>query len=806
MRLLYITFLCLFTLQTTIAQIKISGNIVDTETQKPIEYANILIFTASDSVMIAGVVSDEKGAFIVNNVPTNQSIFARFQFLGYESKKVPIVFSKSTNTINLGTISLKINRLSISEVTITGERSTTVTEIDKQIFTASKFQNAANGTAADVLRNIPSITINNEGEVAMRGSTGLIVLINGKPTALSAEAILKQIAANNIEKIEVITAPTAKYDPDGKTGIINIITKTTSRQSKNLSINGMFGGTLPMRFGGDLMVNVNKNKVEYYFGADYKRMDLLGDRIGEIRTLINNKLVYSPSVGIRNYVDYTYNIQGGLSYTPNSKSLLNVGFYVGKKQTDRTADLHYKEYEAITNKLYLNNFDKPRLEFFNKNLFIRYGTFQTLSADFSRQFTKGKLSFSALYEHSELGGPLTNLNLEENTQVALVQENSSEKNPLNALRVGLDYALNLKNNHKFETGIQFRSLNHKGIFDYQIYNEAQKKWVADPAFNNSLDLTQYIYSGYGLWSGQKNKLTYNAGLRVEYFDRHLTHNQSVNPYDFKQFNLFPSAQLLWKTNPNNSLKLAIARRIDRPSTKLMAPFKNHRHAEVYEEGDPSLRPEIANIVELGYIHNFGKSTITATVYQNYIQDKIFRINGIVNEVALYRNFTNAGNATSKGLEITADLKPLPWWNLFAGGTIYHYSLNGTFLTREISASSTNYNYNFNTSFQLSKTTRFQWDFNYISSTVTSQGQDLGYYLSNVSLRQSIFKNKGYLMLQGKDIFNSNITVITTQDSDFYSTTRYHVYGQIYTLGFGLNLNEFKRKSKDVKSEFGTKEF
>ena len=237
----------------------------------------------------------------------------------------------------------------------------------------------------------------------------------------------------------------------------------------------------------------------------------------------------------------------------------------------------------------------------------------------------------------------------------------------------------------------------------------------------------------------------------------------------------------------------------------MSPFKNHRHSEFIEVGDPSLLPEITDVVELSYNRSWEKINITATAYFNKTKDKIFRVNDVYSTITLLRTFTNAGNAASYGIEFSSDIKATSWMRLYFSGNIYHLHVNGVIKGVDVGQDGFNYNLNGNASMDISKKLKFQLDCNYLSKTITAQGEEGNLFLSNAGIRY-LFNNKitGGLLLQ--NIFQSNHQTITNVGKDFYVTTNYIKYDRILELNFSVRLNDMLRKTKLIKTEYGEKDF
>lgn len=788
-------------------KVALSGQVLDKATNQPIEYANVSVWK-KDSVLITGTVTDPQGRFRFNDL-VGEEVQIRIQFIGYETVKMRPKLGANQKELRLSPILLASTNNTLNEITVRGEKAVSSVQIDKQVFNTKQFQNAANGTGLDLMQRLPSVTVNTEGTISLRGNTGFILLIDGKPSTRTPADVLAQMPANLIESVEVITSPSAKYDADGKAGIINIITKKDAQSGTSTTGNLMFGGANPLRFGGDLMMSYTAKKWNVYAAGDYRRFDIEGFRVGEVRTIFRDTLTYLPSQGIRNYKDHQYSFRAGGSYTPRAVDVFNWAVYAGEKQTDRTANLHYDEFiqTAKPLSLYGGSFGKPYSEFFNQNLFVRSGTFRTANVDYTHSFqNKSRLTFLGLYEYSVLGGPLNNYDTAEGANTVVMHERSNEVSPLTAWRWQADYSLPLSNKRKVELGYQFRSVQHGGDFTFERLNLTTNRWETDLNFTDEMDLRQQIHAAYGQFSGEKNRFSYSLGLRAEYMDRRLTHRLGNQPFEYQKLNLFPTAQGLWKLDNDRTLRLAYSRRIDRPTTKLMSPFKNHRHAETIELGDPNLRPEIADVLELSFVKAWNQVTFTGTAYVNYLTDKVFRVNDIYSRTILWRTYTNAGTATSAGAEFSAEVKPVRWWRFYVSGNLYQFNVRGEFNGISARQNSFNYNFNGNTTIDLSARLRFQWDASYLSRTVTSQGIDSELLLSNAGLKYSLWNNRGTLGLQLQNVFNTNIQTIMNREANFYSSTDYRKWDRVLQLSLGFRLNDTGRKVKTTKTDYGEKDF
>ncbi|MCC6844339.1 MAG: TonB-dependent receptor family protein [Saprospiraceae bacterium] len=454
------------------------------------------------------------------------------------------------------------------------------------------------------------------------------------------------------------------------------------------------------------------------------------------------------------------------------------------------------------------SFDVNKLErvFYNENLFVRTGQFFTTNTDFTKKFeNQSKISFTAIYEYSILGGPLQNKNTDELNDIVLLKERSNEISPLSAWRLQVDYSFPLSENVNLEAGYQYRTVHHTGEFDFERLNISSNTWQSDPEFADTLDLRQTIHAGYLQLNGKFKQLKYRAGLRAEQMYRTLTHVLSVAPIKLNQLDFFPSLQLLWELKNGQELRGGYSKRIDRPTTKALSPFKNHRHSEAIWIGDPNLRPQISDNLEVTYRKNYEKGSLSLTVYNNYTTNLIFRTNESYSRITLLTLLTNAGNSNSTGMEFVSDWQIAKWMRIYFSGNTYYFKIIDIKNAEVNKANSCNYNLNGNLSFRIHPKFKIQCDANYISRTVTAKGDDTDLLISNIRLKYML-NTKWSFDLLFQNIFNSNIQTITTKNISFYSSIEYSKFDRIFQMSMSYRFNDHDRNNKTIKTEYGEKDF
>lgn len=835
MKYIIINFLFLF-LATQAIQGQITGKIIDSETNAPLEYATAALYSNLDKTLITGVITNTDGVFSIEDIKKG-SYYLEASFIGYDTKTTNTIEVSNRNaTISLGIIGLTIGKNELDEVLIKGERATVINKIDRQVFNAKAFQNTQGGSATDVIKNLPSVSVNGLGEVSVRGSSGFVVLLDGKPVQGNASTLLNQLPANALERVEVITAPSAKYDPEGKAGILNIITKKGGANGSFAQINASAGFPSiedydnkenTQRYGIDGTYNIRRDKWNISIGANYQRKDISGRREGDVWTIVDDVFTSFPSDGERSFDEENYSGRFTVDFTPNSNDEFSLGFYAGKREKARTADILYNN-EAFPvgdedNKIF-------ELDYFNENLRIRKGDFVLGSIDYAHSFeNKSKLSTSFLYEYTLLGGPTTNRNLNfPNTNSLIQDEFNTNDNPLNGFRGQLDYTWKPLSFGTLETGYQYRTLNNRGDFFYGRRNNLNDDFTRVDLFSSDIDLIRTIHSTYAQLSGKKDKWEYAAGLRLEILDRELILADKAETFeetlDYNYEKLFPSASVQYSVNNKTNLKLAYSKRVDRPSAFKLNPFREREHSETLEQGDKNLLPEFIDLVELGITRKISKgNSIFATAYFRNVENLVNRVNQVYtgppidpddsrfDNTVLDRIYSNIGTGRSLGLELGAQLKPTDKWSNFIGFNIYNFQIDGAYNDEKLDSNQTQYSINANSTYNFSDTATLQFTLNYLSERQSAQGEDSRFYSPNLSFRKSFLNNQLVATLQWQNIdmglLNTNEQRITTsRPGEFFTTTNYVYEVDVVMLNLSYSFNRTKSNAKFIDSEFGKKEF
>lgn len=828
------------------SQTIITGKVVDAISNEPLIGATIFAQEAKQGVMSAA-----DGSFRLEVQPENKHL--KISYVGY-TEKIVTANAQDNKNISLNIISLAPLAIGLEEVLVKANVNTSSQKIDRLSYRASDFRTAEGGSATDLLSKLPSVSVDPDGTVSVRGTSDFMVYLNGKPTQIDPTVLLGQISSNQIDNVEVISIPTSNFDAQGKGGIINIVTKKTGAQGLTVTTNGLIGGgpwnhltdkfsgfkQNDNRYGGGVNVMYFKDKLSLYGGLNFNRRNVNGSRTGDARILVENN-VYRHMVASGErpewYQSATANI--GSEFALSDKSVLSGSYFYGTRQEGRSAFYLYNNFFADKNKQTIAGVDRDDRWIYNPNTDDRLGQFQSANIDFVHNFNKqSDLKISALYEHSGLERRLVNENYHYDQLTAVVgakelEFQQSDDSPLDGVRLSVDYSNQFADGSRLSVGLQPQYMSISGAFNYDTLNVANGNLLPYTALENEVALTRGIYAAYASYAGKINQLSYIAGLRMEYTDQNvdivsadyfsLFDGVKQSNYTTNKFDLFHTLHLNWEPTEKDKFTFATSRRVSRPPLKNMTPFLYRRHLEVYEVGDPELQPEYMLNFELSYGRRIGKQNISLTGFYRGVDNAVFRVNTVTNEIqkvydvigedVLIRSYTNAGNSKSLGAELNANIDAGKYAKFFVGGSLYNYSVQGDIFGYQVDNQSLNWSLKANMNLLFSDELKFNLDFNLKSATITAQGQNDLLYLTNAALNYTPKKLKGWdFSLRVLDLLGSNVEGLDTRafnkqgEEIFYQVTDYLRKGGIVEVGVSYAFNNKGKSAKKSESTFGKEQF
>lgn len=824
----------------------IVGDVRDGETGEAIPFATIALIDAGTEELLDGTVSDVEGTFNMSPVSIGNYLL-QVSFIGYTTEEVTdISITSNGEEVQAGTILLNPTRIMIDEVLVMAQARTETRHIDRQTFRATDFETALGGTGADLLNRLPSVSVDAEGTVSVRGTEDFIMYLNGRPTQLEPAMLLAQLSANSIESVDIISIPSARYDAQGKGGIININTSKGSAAGLSLSVNAQGGGaawanrTDPIsgyelndnRYGGGMQVAWVNNRWQLYGSFNHQKRDVNSDREGHARVLNaeNGSFRHLSASGMKPEWHENTSVGLGMEFQVNEASNLSASYYHGSRLEGRKALYLYHIYNADQQGNAIAGIPMNEHWLFNPNEGIRKGTFHTANIDFSTRWGENSdLTLSALYEYSVLSQDIDNPNIEYNPGSNSLEETvlhykQHDSTPLDGLRLSVDLSTGLGDHATLSTGIQPSFFMIDGDFSYDTLNVGDNQWGAYSEFENSLELKRNIYAAYADLSGEWNRLNYKLGLRFEHTDQQmeianpdyftLIDRESRSITEIQQSDWFPSLHIAYSLNERDQLLVSASRRISRAPLKNMAPFLYRRHLEVYVVGDPELKPEYINNYEASYSKGLGNQRLTLTGFHRTVTDAIFRVNTIhPEELVLMRSFTNSGNTWSTGVELNANLDLGAKTKLFVGGSLYDYRVKADIFGFQEDNKNLSWTLKGNAVHTVNRDWSFSADFDLQSAEVTAQGENAMRYIANAAVSYRPRQLQGWhFSMRGLNLLDSNHRELFTRAYDasgtqiFYQDTDFYWNGPIVELSANYTINWSGSRADSTRPVFGSEEF
>lgn len=842
-----IVFLTLSSLKGAFAQSgSITGVVTDKATNDKIPFANVVAILKSNTASPKGTISDKDGKFGINNLQSGNYNLV-ISFIGYQPDTIRnIGIDRQVQHLNLGEIQLSAITVALGEVVVEDHAETATSKLDRITYRAGDFETAKGGNASDVLNKLPSASIDQDGSISIRGTSDFMIYLNGRPSQMESSQLLAQIPAGTIESIDIITVPSAKYDAQGKGGIINITTKKTSDQGMSVSASLLTGGAPwgnytdqlsnfsldDNRLGGLISFIYIKNKLSLYGGLNFNKKHVNGTRPGYARLLQENGSYYHMMVsdGLRPEWSENYSANAAMDYRLNNKSVISASYFYGNRTEGRSAFYKYHNFYGDEDKNPIIGVPVDDNWIYNPNKRNRYGIFHTASIDYNQKINNtSELKMSLLYEHSELRRKMDNLRYRSNSLFSNMGDVEAhflqtDDTPLDGYRLSVEFTRKLRNGHTLGLGIQPQLCLISGSFSFDTLNVLTNVWGDYTYFENAIDFRRGIYAGYADYSGSLGKFNFIAGLRLEYTDQVL---DMENPdyftifdrikkprYVVHRLDWFPSIHLNYDISEKNKVTLASSRRISRPPLINMAPFLYREHFEVYVVGDPALEPEYLTSLELAFNNKAGKHNINLTGFYRGTDNAVFRVNTVYEkENVLIRSYTNSANTRAIGMELVMNFEASAFARFLISSSIYNFLVKGDIFGYKENNRSTNWSFKGNANFILTESLKFTGDFDMKSATVTAQGRDEMFYMANISLNYTPKLLKGWdFSLKAPDILRSNKTRLNTRAFDpggtliFYQEIEYDRYGPIVELNVSYTFNMKGKSARKIESSFGKEQF
>lgn len=774
----------------------VAGIILDKETNEPLEYVSVAIFTDHDQELITGTITTLDGSFVIRDLNKGK-YFVEVSFIGYEKQIIKeIEIEAKRSTINIGQIILPRSVEQLNEVEIVADEMSVEYKIDRKVINVSQQLTAASGNAVDILENLPSITVDIDGNVALRGSTGFMVLIDGRPTVLESSEALQQIPANTIENIEIITNPSAKYNPDGTSGIINIVTKKNKLNGLSGTANLNLGNY--NRYGGGMLLNYTNNKWSFFIGGDRNYSEGPEYEFNERITTKEGTTYFTRSEGDELDKRDFWVVRGGLGYHMSKKDFFNVEFNVGYFSWASESEYNYQE--GIEPDGTLN-------EYISDQYRKRAGHFYSFNGSYQHDF-EGKghnIIAQAQYRFRE-GEERTVNQLRTLSDEITSGQLNTEDGPGGELQLNLDYVRPFGDADKFEAGYQSRLSRSEDVTKLNWYNPDNGDYQIQPEYSNDTDYSRDIHSLYGIYGGERGKFGYQVGLRGEYTYRVIRTSSLEEDFTIDRLDYFPTLHTSYKLPAEQQVMASYSRRIERPRGWYLEPFITFSDAFNVRQGNPGLKPEYIDAMEIAYLKGLGDHSISFEGYYRITKNKTERIRSVYADNVILSRPENVGQDYALGGELVFNLNFFKWWKIDLSGNFYDYRLEGSLGEQVFDRQSFNWNTRFSNTFRFFEGNRIQLNSRYNSATVTAQGRQEDYWTADVAVSQEFFNKKMTGILQIRDMFGAVIRERTSEGVDFYSFEQSYDRAPRVSLTVNYRFNNYKEKNSGRGGQGGGDDF
>jgi outer membrane receptor protein involved in Fe transport len=757
---------------------RIYGSVMDGELLEPVPYATVIVLD-SKGELVTGSTTAEDGAFSIEKIP-NGTYTVKIQFMGYKAYATEIEVSEKQPTHNLAVIELQPDIAMLDSVTVVAERTTIEQRIDRKIINVGKDLTTVGASASDIMNNIPSVNVDQDGNISLRGNANVRILIDGKPTHMDTAQLLRQIPSTSIKSIELITNPSAKYNPEGMSGIINIVLHKNANDGFNGNINlGVTAGK-HSRYNGSLDLNYRKGKLNFYgnFGAK------LGERynMGRINLYENDYLQAFDIVGSE--TSYLYKL--GVDFFLNDKNTFS--FYTN--QNDYTG-----EPTGALKIIYPNN---PELDLTQKLDMNNTNTSGTYNFAVDHKFNDDghKILFEADYNLLDRKED-SNFSFEGNTgNFEDYHDLVNEK--IENLTTNIDYENPLNETTKLEMGLeaQLMDTDNAYITNSSLFTNATYQYKRD------------ILTFYTTYGQNFEKWSYQLGARLENFKVNAVYNDE-KVYEDEDFNVYPSGFVNYTPSETNSYQFSYSRRVDRPSFGQVNPIRDVSTPRLTLTGNPELQPQFTNSFEFNYTRKFGKKgSLTSGVFFRNINDEISQVfmEDPNEEGSILLQFDNFEDNNSYGLELNANYKFTDWWSTNTSFEVYSQKLKGIVGMEALENNNTAWTFRSNHSFKTTEQLTLQLFGFYRSASNELQFDMEPMFFMNFGARYSFLDDAASFSLNFNDIFNTQEFKFINgrplaQEGKFKRDNQNIYLGFTYRFGGGEN-KSLKRKERDANEVKG----
>ena len=811
MKKIFSFFLMLSLTLPLLAAVSIKGSVVDAGDQSPLDFVNVTLFKQGSKKPITLVSTDSNGSFVIPTIE-NGKYNVRLTYVGFTT--VNQVVEVNNNHVDLGVIKMDADSKNLKEVEVVAQGTQMHFDVDKKVFNVDQNIAAAGGSASDVLKNIPSVTVDDQGNVSLRKDGNVEVWINGKASGLTADnraQVLQQMPAESIESVEVMTNPSAKYNPEGSAGIINIVMKQNHKAGYYGSVTA--GLTTPDngKLGKNLGASINytSSKVDAYMNLGYRAMSFEGggttNRRNDSTQLIQNNTMQTSFSGLF--------MRAGIDYHLDKRNSIGLSGFGMAGSGKQNTNIHNIQTDFLTTPYTL-------MRDYNQ---VNSGTGTrpslNLNLDYHHDFDKkgSNLLANLSYSNHNRGGNNNYLQTDSITKaVSNITQITDSKNT--ELEFKLDYTNKLTDDSKLEAGWQSDVSNRLSATS-GVQNPTPANGLTSPidipSYYDNFNYYEQIHAGYLTYGNRLDKLTFQLGLRAEYFTnnstittRTATESDSIQQVPRKNlFHVFPSFYLTYSLPNDGELQFNYSNRVNRPRGQQINPYKNFSDSTNISYGNPNLAPQYSSSLELNYVKTWGAQMLSTSVYYHNTDNVIQNVH-FLDGKTLESTYLNVASAENTGLELISKNSLFRFLNLTTTVNVYYSKLDSASFknptnnqTIGISGSSNlSWSANVMANFMLSKTFSGQITAEYESPQLISQGTENAKFTMDMGIRKTFMNRKFTVSMNIRDLLNSDHDNQTTKGVGFTQTTSSYFHGRMLGLTLSYNFGNTKPKPADMKKK------
>lgn len=798
------------------AEPEIKGKVIDMETDGPLEYATVSLFNSQDSTLVTGVITDSKGNFSLKAKPGKYYVV--LQFIGYESKTININLK---NNVSLGDIVLRPDSALLEEVEVVAEKSTMTMTLDKRVFNVGKDVSSTAGNAIEVLDNIPSVNVDVEGNVSLRGDSGVQILVDGKVSGLagvSTQDALRSLQADMIEKIEVVTNPSVRYDAEGTAGIINIVLKKDKRKGLNASVDlrggfpvqwgeKFFKEDFPFQTGLGASVNYRFKKFNVFANYNFNYRDDISDGY-TLTKYFNGDYDYDPT--IENHDDATqiteqftyrnrnrkgHNVRGGFDYYFTDNDILTFSTMFRQSKGHNTPSVTYIDNFPFEN---IQNFSRRTENWYNDRPMMEY----TLSYDkyfgskdnslkaSVRYFNNSDTEWSDIVDaefltQDDMDNDIPSLSINQHTQTQENQEN---------LQATVDFV------HRYGFSVVELGGKYTGRW---INNNMMvtENGITLEDYTHDFDYNQQVAALYGSYGREFGRFSGQIGMRYEFtlIDTYLKGTNSGNNQNYHD--IFPTGHLNYSLTEVDQIQASYARRIRRPWYGQMAPFHSFNDDRNIRTGNPELKPVYTDSYEFSYLRFWEKGNINFTTYYRHSTDVIRQFTTVIDDIS-YSRPENFGISDDYGVELVASLDIFKWWNINGSINFFKSNTVGDWNNRHYTTDSYNTFARLVTKFRIKNVCDLQITGRYMGPREEPLGYRDANYWCDFAASRDVFNKNATISLNIRDVFGSRQHGGESWGDNFWQYSESTWSTTSVTLNFNYRINQQQNKRRMPSSPSG----